>query len=181
MAQRRRGGGQSWLDVAPPVMEEGVFSKWCLDEYVDYHAADDRWHQMTDFKKPKNGPSDGYTGVAFTLDGGKAVWAEMINGNVFANAFGLWRLYIADFHVPRWRTPLDEQERHHAGRSEMGRTREFLAGRQAYSYINGYRPGRRTGSGSWSLDIYSGALRTLTPNTLRVWDEHGFILRMAKN
>nr|MDP9127999.1 hypothetical protein [Pseudomonadota bacterium] len=59
----------------------------------------DRWYQLTDFKKSAGAPSDGYTGVAFTPDGRKAVWAEIVDGNIFANAFGQWKLYIADFTI----------------------------------------------------------------------------------
>jgi hypothetical protein len=36
------------------------------------------------------------------------------------------------------------------------------------------------GQDQWSLDIYSGALRNLTPNPPRVWDEHGLYSPNAK-
>ena len=55
------------MDVAPPVMEEGFLQNGVWMNMWITTPAGDRWYQMTDFKKPTNGPSDGYTGVAFTL------------------------------------------------------------------------------------------------------------------
>jgi hypothetical protein len=61
--------------------------------------AGDRWYQLTDFKKPVTGLSDGYVGTAFTSNGKQAIWTEIVDGNIFANVFGVWKLYLEDFQV----------------------------------------------------------------------------------
>ena len=85
-------------------MAERFVAERHLAECLDTTPTGDRWYQVTDFKK-SNGPSNGFVGTAFTPDGKKAVWAEIIDGNIFANAFGIWKLYLADFQVSADGTP----------------------------------------------------------------------------
>ena len=132
----------------------------------------DRWYQMTDFNK-SNGPSDGFTGTAFTPDGRKAVWAEMVDGNTFLNAAGVWKLYMADFDLGPDGVP-----------SFVNKTDITPAGARWVEPGNFAPDGRHIlistdigiadaeGQDQWSLDIGTGALQQLT-HTATVWDEHG--------
>jgi hypothetical protein len=132
-----------------------------------------RWYQITDFKKTPTNPSDGYVGVAFTPDGSKAVWAEIIDGNVFANAFGVWKLYTADFHVGGDGIP------HFANRRDI-----TPAGAKWVEPGNFSPDGKHIllssdigidnaqGQDQWSLDINTGQIQNLT-HSPNVWDEHG--------
>ena len=136
-------------------------------------AAGDRWYQMTDFKKPDHGPRDGYTGVAFTADGRKAVWAEIVDGNVFVNAFGIWRLYIADFHVGPDGAPhfVNKRDITPAGAKWVEAGNFSPDGKHLLLSADiGIDDAR--GQDQWSMDIETGVLQNLT-NTPKVWDEHG--------
>ena len=133
----------------------------------------DRWYQITDFKKSTPGPSDGFTGTAFTPDGGKAAWAEIVNGNVLVYAFGMWKLYVADFRVGSDGTP------------SLINKKDITPKGAIWVEPGDFSPdGRRLllstdlglkdpqGQDQWSLDIGTGALKNLT-NSPDVWDEHG--------
>jgi hypothetical protein len=140
----------------------------------------DRWYQMTDFRRPENGPSDGYTGVAFTPDGRRAVWAEIIKGDIFKNAFGTWKLYIADFNVSSGGVPhlVNKKDITPAGARWVEPGNIAPDGRHILLSTDiGLADAR--GQDQWSLDIYSGALQNLT-NTPKVWDEHGFYSQSGK-
>src|SRR5262249_40975689 len=54
------------------------------------------WFKLQDFG-PAN-PADGFSGVAFTPNGLNGVWAQIVDGNIFAYTFGKWRLIMADFN-----------------------------------------------------------------------------------
>jgi hypothetical protein len=69
------------------------------------------WYQITDFKKSRQDPSDGFVGIAFAPDGRKAVRVEIVNGNILVNHFGIWKLYIADFVVGADGAPLFENKK----------------------------------------------------------------------
>ncbi|MGH7046885.1 MAG: TolB family protein [Stellaceae bacterium] len=133
----------------------------------------DRWYQMTDFDPPQNGPANGYVGVSFTPDGRKAVWAEIVNGNIFANAFGVWRLHMADFYVDPLGTP------------HLANQRDITPAGARWVEPGNFSPDGRhlllsmdigladaEGQDQWTLDIDNGELRNLT-RTPKVWDEHG--------
>ncbi len=132
----------------------------------------DRWFQLTDFKK-QNGPANGFSGVAFTPDGRHGVWAEIVDGNVFANAFGIWKLYIADFTLG-----LD-------GHPTLAHKRDITPPGAKWVEPGNFGPDGRhllissdigladaQGQDQWLLDVVSGQLRNLT-NSPTVWDEHG--------
>jgi hypothetical protein len=133
----------------------------------------DRWYQMTDFKRPENGPSDGYTGVAFTPDGRKAVWAEIVDSNLFANVAGVWRLYMADFVASPDGGPhlVNKRDITPAGARWIEPGNFSSDGRHLLLSTDiGIDDAR--GQDQWSLDIVTGALQNLT-NSPKVWDEHG--------
>lgn len=132
----------------------------------------DRWTQITDFRKSRAAPSDGFVGVAFTPDGRTAVWAEIIDGNVFANAFGVWRLIAAEFQVVN-------------GKPGFANRRDITPAGARWVEPGNFAPdGKRLlisadigmpdaqGQDQYTLDIVSGEVRNLT-NTPGVWDEHG--------
>jgi hypothetical protein len=98
----------------------------------------------------------------------------MIDGNVFANAFGLWRLYIVDFHVGPDGAPhlMNKRDITPAG-ARWVEPGNFLPDGRHILISTDIGLDDARGQDQWSLDIYSGALRNLTPNTPRVWDEHG--------
>jgi hypothetical protein len=88
----------------------------------------------------------------------------MIDGNVFANAFGLWRLYIADFHVGPDGAPhlMNKRDIAPAGARWVEPGNFSPDGRHILISTDiGLDDAR--GQDQWSLDIYSGALRNLTP------------------
>jgi len=126
-----------------------------------------RWFQMTDFE------NDGFVGTAFTPDGRKAAWAEAVDGNVFANRFGKWKLYRADFQVRPDGTPsfIDKTEITPAGARWVEPGNFSPDGRHLLLSTDiGLKDAY--GQDQWALDIETGALRQLT-STPTVRDEHG--------
>jgi hypothetical protein len=127
----------------------------------------DRWYQMTDFK------NSGYVGVAFTPDGKKAVWAEIVDGNILVHLFGVWKLYAADFQISKDGTP------------SLANRREITPKGAIWLEPGNFAPDNRhmllssdiglrdpQGQDQWSLDVETGALKNLT-NSPTSWDEHG--------
>src|SRR5262249_20657517 len=133
----------------------------------------DRWYQITDFHKSPANPADGYTGPVFTPDGKTAVWAEIVDGNVFANAFGIWKLYIADFVVDAEGTPslVNKRDITPAG-AKWVEPGNFAPDGRHILLSTDIGLSDAKGQDQWSLDVFSGKLTQLT-NTPTVWDEHG--------
>ena len=132
-----------------------------------------RWFRITDFRKGTNGPSDGFVGIAFTRDGKRGAWAEVVDGNVFANHFGVWRLFVADFAVDA------------DGAPGFTNKRDITpAGARWVEPGNFHPDGRRLllsadigmkdaeGQDQFLLDVDTGMLQNLTRSP-DVWDEHG--------
>ncbi|MEO7274792.1 MAG: hypothetical protein ABIX28_07025 [Vicinamibacterales bacterium] len=133
----------------------------------------DRWYQVTDYKKSKKDPSDGFVGVVFTPDGKKGVWAEIIDGNVFAHTFGVWRLFMADFTVSSDGTPalVNKRDVTPAGAKWVEPGNFAPDGRHMLISADiGMKDAR--GQDQFSLDIVTGEVRNLTKSP-KVWDEHG--------
>jgi WD40-like Beta Propeller Repeat len=170
VAVERDSHAYAWLPQAwqRGFMQTGVW----LNMWITTPTGD-RWYQMTDFKKPENGPSDGYTGPAFTPDGKKAVWAEIVDGDIFKNAFGIWKLYIADFYVSPDGAPhlVNKRDITPAGAKWVEPANISPDGRHALLSTD-IGIDNAQGQDQWSLDIETGALQRLTA-TPRVWDEHG--------
>jgi hypothetical protein len=134
--------------------------------------AGDRWYQITDFNKSK-GPADGYVGTAFTPDGRHGVWAEIVDGNIMANHFGVWKLYMADFIVRPDGTPTFENKRDitPAGAKWVEPGSFSPDGRYLLISSDIGMPDAY-GQDQFVLDTQTGQVRNLT-NSPQVWDEHG--------
>ncbi len=134
----------------------------------------DKWYQITHFSKPGNGPSDGFVGTAFTPDGKHAVWAEVVDGNVLVNHFGLWKLYMADFSVGVDGTPafLNKKDITPAG-ARWVEPGNFAPDGRNLLLSTDIGLSDAQGQDQWALDTTTGQLRNLT-NSPAVWDEHGF-------
>jgi hypothetical protein len=134
--------------------------------------AGDRWFQMTDFGA-LGSTSSGYTGVAWTPDGKRGAWAELV-GNVDANdPFGVWRLYLADFSVDQTRSPhwTNKRDITPAG-AKWVEPGNFSPDGSRLLLSTDIGINNAQGQDQWSLDIDTGALQQLT-NSPTVWDEHG--------
>ena len=129
----------------------------------------DRWYQMTDYKKR---PSDGFTGTAFTPDGKKAVWAEIVNGNILVNAFGIWKLYAADFQVKNGTPSLANRKEITPKGTKWVEPGNFSPDGRLFLLSSDTGLKDPQGQDQWSVDIQTGALKNLT-NSPGVWDEHG--------
>lgn len=170
------------LQWAPKSWQRGLLQSGVnLDIWITTPTGD-RWFRITDFregKNPKKGfpPSDGFVGVSFSPDGKKAVWAEIINGNIFLNPFGVWRLYIADFEVSSDGTP------------SLANQRDITPASTKWIEPGNFAPDGRhilisadtglkeaQGQDQFALDVVSGQVTNLT-NTPDVWDEHGVYSR----
>ncbi|MEO8592232.1 MAG: hypothetical protein ABI759_02825 [Candidatus Solibacter sp.] len=131
------------------------------------------WYQQTDFKKPAHGPSDGFVGTAFSPDGKKAAWTEIVDGNVLANAFGVWRLFVADFTVSRDGVPslVNRRDITPAGAKWVEPGNFSPDGR---SLLISSDAGMKDalGQDQFVLDIVTGKLTNLNSSP-QVWDEHG--------
>jgi len=133
----------------------------------------DRWYQITNFNPTFVNPANGYTGPAVTPDGKKAVWAEIVDGNVFANAFGKWKLYMADFVVDPNGSPalVNKRDITPAGAKWVD-PGNFAPDGQHVLLSTDIGLTDAEGQDQWSLDIDAGKLTQLT-KTPTVWDEHG--------
>ncbi|MBV9746585.1 MAG: PD40 domain-containing protein [Acidobacteriia bacterium] len=130
-----------------------------------------QWIQITDFNSA--GPANGFVGVSFTPDGKTVVWAEIVNGNIFVNLFGQWKLYMGNFSISsqgvpaftnirditpagaRWIEPgmFAPDGKHILVSSDIGMT-------------------NAAGQDQFALDVTTGQVQNLT-NSPTVWDEHG--------
>ena len=129
----------------------------------------DRWYQITDYKKR---PSDGFVGIAMTPDGKKAVWAEIVDGNVFVNAFGIWKLYAADFQVKNGTPALVNRKEITPKGAKWVEPGNFSPDGKHVLLSSDIGLKDPHGQDQWSVDIENGALKNLT-NSPAVWDEHG--------
>jgi hypothetical protein len=137
------------------------------------NPAGDRWYQITDFKKTRANPSDGFVGVAFTPDGRKAVWAEIVDGNILAHPFGIWKLYIADFHVSSEGVPSLINKRDITPKGALWVEPGNVSPDGKHVLLSadiGLKDAQE--QDQWSLDLQTGAVRNLTDSP-QVWDEHG--------
>ncbi len=131
-----------------------------------------QWFRLTDFKSGTKGVADGFTGPAFTPDGHKAVWSQIVDGNVFKFwPFGRWELVLADFQE------VD-------GRPTFVHTRDITPPGMNWNEPGNFHPDSETlllsgsvekdaqGMDQYLLNITSGILTNLTRSPT-VWDEHG--------
>jgi Tol biopolymer transport system component len=101
------------------------------------------------------------------------VWAEIVNGNVFVNHFGVWKLYIADFVVRPDGTPTFENKRDITPQGarwvEPG---NFSPDGRHMLISSDIGMADAYGQDQFELDTVTGQVRNLT-NSPTVWDEHG--------
>ena len=129
------------------------------------------WHRLTDFKSGKKGVPDGYTGPAFTSDGKRAVWSQIVDGNIFKYTFGRWELILADV-----------EERN--GVPALTNLREITPDGMHWNEPGNFHPANESllltgstekdakGQDQYILNIRTGKLTNLTKSPT-VWDEHG--------
>jgi DNA-binding beta-propeller fold protein YncE len=128
------------------------------------------WHQLTNFVAAQ--PPNGFTGVAFTPDGTKAAWAQIVDGNIFKYPFGRWQLILADFQETN-------------GAPAFVNLRDITPAGAAWIEPGNFAPDNKSllvtsdiglsdpqGMDQFILDITTGAVVNLT-NSPNVWDEHG--------
>jgi Tol biopolymer transport system component len=130
-----------------------------------------KWHRLTDFSSAGNGVPDGYTGPAFTSDGKKAVWSQIVNGNIFQYTFGKWELIIADVEELNGAPTL----RHHKNITPEGmhwNEPGNFAPDNVTLLLTGSVEKDAHGQDQYLLNIKTGDLKNLT-NSPTVWDEHG--------
>jgi Tol biopolymer transport system component len=129
------------------------------------------WYQLSNFGTAQQ-PADGFTGVAFTPDGTKAVWAQIANGNFLEYLFGKWQLILADFQetggVPSF-TNLRDITPAGANWVETG---NFAPDNKSLLITSDIGMTNPQGMDQFILDITTGAVRNLT-NSPTIWDEHG--------
>ena len=144
--------------------------------WVDMYATTpdgSSWFKLQDFG-PSN-KADGFTGVAFTPDGRKGVWAQIVDGNIFAYTFGKWELILADFQevngVPSFTnlrniTPPDTYWVEPGNFSPNGKDLLLTAdqGFPDHAHVEG--------QDQYILDIVTGQMTNLT-RSATIWDEHG--------
>jgi Tol biopolymer transport system component len=129
-----------------------------------------QWYRLTNFVKSR--PPSGFTGVAFTPDGKKGVWAQIVSGDVFKYALGKWRLILADFQetngVPSL-TNLTDITPAGATWIEPG---NFAPDNKSLLITADIGLKNPQGMDQFILDIATGSITNLT-NSPKVWDEHG--------
>ena len=130
------------------------------------------WHRRTNFQSNVPGVADGYTGPALTADGTKAVWSQIMDGNVLAYwPFGRWELVLADLDL------VD-------GVPTFSNLRNITPAGMHWNEPGNFHPDNKTllltgsveadaqGQDQYLLNVETGALTNLT-NSPTVWDEHG--------
>jgi len=128
------------------------------------------WHRISNFVAAH--PPNGFTGVAFTPDGTKAAWAQIVNGNIFQYPFGQWQLILADYQetngVPAF-VNLRNITPAGANWIEPG---NFSPDNKSLLVTSDIGLTDPQGMDQFILDTSTGNIVNLT-NSPNVWDEHG--------
>jgi Tol biopolymer transport system component len=164
-----------WDDVPAPVISTpDLIEGWVQSGlWVNIYATrpdGSEWHQLSDFGHERGG---GFTGVAFTPDGTRAVWAQIVDGNIFAFRFGRWELILADFREDRSGVPtlINRRNITPAG-AEWVEPGNFAPDGKSLVLTADIGLSDAQGMDQFVLDITTGSIRNLT-NSPDVWDEHG--------
>jgi Tol biopolymer transport system component len=157
------------LISTPKLIEGWIQSGLWVNIYITRPDGSE-WHQLSDFGHQRG---DGFTGVAFTPDGTKAVWAQIVDGNIFAHRFGRWELILADFPEDPSEVPSFTNFRNitPAGANwvEPG---NFAPDGRLLLITADIGLSDAQGMDQFILDITTGSVRNLT-NSPNLWDEHG--------
>ncbi|HYI95003.1 MAG TPA: hypothetical protein VEX68_15775 [Bryobacteraceae bacterium] len=132
-----------------------------------------QWHRLTDFHSGKKGIPDGFTGPAFTPDGKRAVWSQIVDGNIFKyHPFGRWEMILADFVDDGKAAPHFSNLRDITPRGmHWNEPGNFHPDNQRLVF-SGSDLKDAQGTDIFVLNIRTGQLDNLT-NSPKVWDEHG--------
>ncbi|PZR75297.1 MAG: hypothetical protein DLM73_05650 [Chthoniobacterales bacterium] len=130
-----------------------------------------QWRQLTDFQSGKPGVPDGYTGPAFTPDGTRAVWSQIVDGNVFRYTFGKWKVMLADFVERNGAPELVNPRNITPAGMDWNEPGNFSPDNESL-LLSGSIQKHAEGMDQYVLNINTGALTNLT-NSPTVWDEHG--------
>lgn len=151
------------------MIRSGLFvNTWAMD------AKGEKWFQLTDFKDPKWGETspNGITGPIFSKSGKRAVWSQIVDGNILAySPFGRWELILSDFDdkdgVPKLvnRKNITPTGMHWNEPGNFGPDENIFI-------FTGSDLKDQQGMDQYLFDIRSSKLTNLT-NSPTVWDEHG--------
>ena len=131
-----------------------------------------QWFRLTDFKSGGGGHADGYTGPALTHDGKRAVWSQVVDGNIFAYwPFGKWDLILADFD-DRDGVPKFVNQKNITPKGMYWNEPGNFSPDNVSVLLSGSVEKDAQGMDQYILNVNTGALKNLT-NTPTVWDEHG--------
>ena len=130
-----------------------------------------QWYQLTHFTGASGTP-DGFTGVAFTPDGKKAVWSQIMDGNILLYwPFGRWELTMADVQDINGTPKLTNIQNITPPGMNWNEPGNFSADNRSLVF-SGSVERDAEGMDQYVLDITTGKLINLT-NSPTVWDEHG--------
>ncbi len=130
------------------------------------------WYRMTDFQSGVTGVADGFTGPAFTPDGKKAVWSQIMDGNIFVYyPFGRWQLTQADFDTPGGIPTFTNVTNITPPGMNWNEPGNFHPDNESLLFT-GSNQSDAEGMDQYILNIRTGNLVDLT-NSPTVWDEHG--------
>lgn len=131
-----------------------------------------QWTRLTDFKSNVPGVADGYTGPAFTPDGKKAVWSQIMSGNILTYwPFGKWELTQADFVDNNGIPELRNRKNITPSGMNWNEPGNFSPDNESL-VLSGSTEKDAQGMDQYILNIRTGKLTNLN-NTPTVWDEHG--------
>jgi len=157
--------------ISTPQMIEGWVQSGLWVNIYATRPDGSEWHKLSDFGGKQRG--DGFTGPAFTPDGGQAVWAQIVDGNIFVNLFGRWELILADFREDSDGVPSFENLRDITPRGarwvEPG---NFSPDGKSLLITADIGMADPQGMDQFILDITTGSTRNLTGSP-KLWDEHG--------
>ncbi|MBV8905736.1 MAG: PD40 domain-containing protein [Acidobacteriia bacterium] len=155
---------------ATPALVEGWLESGLWVNVYMTRPDGSEWYQLTNFGQSQSG--NGFTGVAFTPDGTKAVWAQIVDGNIFKYLFGRWQLMLADYQEIN-------------GIPSFSNLRDITPAGAAWIEPGNFAPDGKSllitadigmtdpqGMDQFILNITNGHVVNLT-NSPTIWDEHG--------
>jgi Tol biopolymer transport system component len=131
-----------------------------------------KWVRLTDFKSGVKGTADGYTGPAFSPDGKKAVWSQIVDGNVFQYwPFGRWELILADVTEKNGMIAFKNKQDITPAGMHWNEPGNFAPDNETMM-LTGSTEKDAQGMDQYILNVKNKKLTNLT-NSPKVWDEHG--------